>query len=62
MKITISPSQDQSIEKFPYFSVTIEHPEDEITTERLVKMFYSAMVGWGFDKELASKALQNFKQ
>jgi hypothetical protein len=64
MKITISPSEDQSAEKFPYYSVTIESnvADDNCTIEQIVEMMFMALVGWGYDKDIAAKAFHEFIQ
>ena len=61
MKITISPSADQSDEAHPYYSVTVEHPADDPTAERMVEMFWHAMQAAGFSREITTKAIQEFE-
>lgn len=62
MKITISPSEDQSCQQHPYHSVTIEqHSDDSFTAGQAVDMFYQAMIGFGFDKNQTVNAIQEFK-
>jgi len=62
MKLTISPSEDQSTEKHPYFSVTVECQYDDTTTaSQLVEMFYQAMCGMGYEPNTALKTIQDFK-
>jgi hypothetical protein len=61
MKITIAPSEDQSVEKHPYLAVSIEHPaDDNITIEHAVDMAFVAMAAWGFDKDTITKAFHEF--
>ena len=61
MKITISPTEDQSIEKFPYFTVSVEHPQDDgISIEHAVDMSFLALKAWGFDAENIAKAFHDF--
>lgn len=62
MKITIAPSEDQATQSFPYYSVTVEsHDDDSFTTEQAVSMFHLCMLSFGFDKDQAAKAMQDFK-
>ena len=61
MKITIAPSEDQSCQKFPYYSVAIEFPHDDMmTAERMAAMFYQALLGCGYGPEEAKKAMNEF--
>ena len=63
MKITIEPSQDQSGEKHPYSTVSINHPCDMTSsnTNVLVEMFYRALIAFGVNPESAQEALNNFE-
>jgi len=61
MKITISPSEDQSTEKYPYFSVSVEHPSDDsCTAEVLVAMFFQCLLATGISAEIAQKTLNEY--
>jgi Holliday junction resolvasome RuvABC DNA-binding subunit len=62
MKITISPSEDQSAEKFPYYSISVEYPPDDCFTAPVAAaMFFQALLSLGFDRETAQKALNDFQ-
>jgi hypothetical protein len=62
MKITISPSEDQSAEQFPHYSVTVEHPPDDcFTADRAYQMFYQALLAIGIHPENAQKAMNDFQ-
>jgi hypothetical protein len=61
MKITISPSEDQTAQVHPYYSVTTEnHSDDSFTAETAVKMFVAAMTAFGFDREITQKAMHDY--
>lgn len=61
MKVTISPSEDQAAEKFPYYTVSIELPiDDSCTVEQAVEMTFMALAAWGFDKEIITKTFHEF--
>jgi hypothetical protein len=61
MKITISPSETQDAQTYPYYSVSIESPcDDSFTTTRAVEMFYQAMLAFGHDSECAIRAMNEF--
>jgi len=62
MKITISPTEDQSDQKFPYCSISVEHPHDDsFTAERAVSMFHQALLAFGFSSVMAQKAMNDFE-
>jgi hypothetical protein len=62
MKITISPSEDQSAEQFPYYSISVEYPPDDMfTADRAVEMFYQALLAMGIHPEIAQKAMNDFQ-
>lgn len=62
MKITISPSEDQSIEKHPYYTVAVEHPrDDEFTLDQALEMFHQLLTAFGHDSNNVAKAIQEFK-
>jgi hypothetical protein len=62
MKITISPSEDQSDQTHPYYSISVEHPpDDSFTADRACEMFYQALLAFGMHPEHAQKAMNDFK-
>jgi hypothetical protein len=62
MKINISPSEDQSDQKYPYHSITVETGhDDDFTADRAAQMFYHAMVAFGFHGEHVKKAMNDFE-
>jgi hypothetical protein len=61
MKLTLSPSGDQSAELHPYMTVTVESPCDDSTTaDQLVGMFYMALLAHGYEPNTALKTIQEF--
>lgn len=63
MKITIEPSLDQSGESLPYLTVTIDHPDDNVSANVniMVEMFYQALLAYGFNPKSAQEALNEFE-
>ena len=62
MKITISPTDDQTDERHPYYTVSIEFPNDEgVNADSLVSMFHQAAVAWGFGSDAIYKAMNEFE-
>jgi len=61
MKITIAPTQDQTKERHPQHSVTIETPHDEANLEEALEIIHSALVAWGFGAESITQAMNEFE-
>jgi hypothetical protein len=62
MKITISPSEDQSAQTHPYCAISVEHPHDDMfTAEQAVSMFHQALLAFGFSSVIAQKAMNDFE-
>jgi hypothetical protein len=62
MKITISPSLDQSDQIHPYHSITVESAhDDDFTADRAAEMFFQAMLAFGFEGEHVKKAMNDFE-
>jgi hypothetical protein len=50
MKITIQPTTPQEGEKYPYPTVSIEMPEDDMTLPRVMEnLIRPALIAWGFE-------------
>jgi hypothetical protein len=61
MKITISPTEDQSAEKFPYYAISAEFPHDDrFTLEQATNMFFQCLLAFGFGRVEAQKALNEY--
>jgi hypothetical protein len=61
MKITISPTEDQGAEKFPYYAISAEFPHDDhFTLEQAVSMFYQCLLAYGFGSAEAQKTLNEY--
>jgi hypothetical protein len=48
MKITLAPSQDQSKERYPHPTVTLEVPRDDLNIGEVADLFQSAIRAYGF--------------
>lgn len=62
MKITLSPSEDQSAESVPYYTVSIETESDDVPVGRLVEMLYQVVTAWGYNRDMTQKAFNDFIQ
>ena len=62
MKITISPSADQSAESVPYYTISIETESDDVPVGRLVEMMHQVVTAWGYDRDMTQKAFNDFIQ
>lgn len=60
MKITISPSQDQTGQKFKFYAVSIEHPDDEADVSVALEMCVNALIAWGFQRDWIVNAMDNY--
>ena len=51
MKITIEPSKDQRGEPYPYSTVSVEHPHDDVDVEIMMGEVVKVIQAWGFDNK-----------
>lgn len=49
MKLTLSPSRDQSAAQHPCSTVTVEVPQDDLCIDEIVSMFSSLLLAAGYD-------------
>ena len=49
MKITIKPSKDQRGEAYPYSTVSVEYPHDDVNIEIMMGEVVKVIQAWGFD-------------
>ena len=61
MKITITPSEDQTDQKHKYYGVTIEHPEDGVICRNALEMCVNALMAWGFHRDSIMDAMEQFQ-
>jgi len=53
MKLTLSPSSDQSEERHPYPSVSIEIPHDDALMDQVFEyLIIPALIAFGYDRKL----------
>lgn len=62
MKLTLSPTDDQTGEEIQHNTVTIESPDDIVTYKRLIKMFLASSVAWGFSEQGLTQAMKEYEQ
>ena len=51
MKVTIEPTE-QHDDEYPYSTVTISYPTDDVDCNDAVDMVLNALVAWGFSHSL----------
>ena len=51
MKITIEPSKDQRGETYPYSTVSVEYPRDDVDIETMMSEVVKTVQSWGFQAE-----------
>ena len=61
MKITITPSEDQSNQKHKYYGTSIEHPEDGVKCHIALEMCVNALIAWGFERDSIMDAMEEFE-
>ena len=61
MKITISPSEDQTNLKDKFYAVTIEHPHDGVSCHIALEMCVNALIGWGFQRDSIMDAMEQYQ-
>jgi len=53
MKLTLSPSSDQSSERYPYPSVAVEIPRDDANLDQIFdSLIIPALVAFGFNPKV----------
>jgi hypothetical protein len=59
MKITIQPTAPQEGEKYPYPTVSIEMPEDDITLPKVMEnLIRPALIAWGFEPTIIEEYIE----
>ena len=61
MKITITPSEDQTGQKHKYYGTSIEHPEDGVNCHTALEMCVNALMAWGFERDSIMAAMEEFQ-
>ena len=61
MKITISPSEVQTIQKHKHYGATIEHPEDNVNCHIALEMCVNALIAWGFQRDSIIDAMEELE-
>lgn len=61
MKITITPSEDQSGQKHKHYGVIIEHPHDDVNCHTALQMCVNALIAWGFQRDSIMDAMEEFE-
>ena len=62
MKITITPSEDQTSERHKYYGTSIEHPEDGVNCRIALEMCVNALSAWGFHRDSIMDAMEEFER
>ena len=57
MKLTLSPSRDQSLEKYPHLSVSVEDARDDICIDDVIGMFRALLLAAGYLPEAVNQYL-----
>jgi len=61
MKITITPSEDQTSQKYKHYSVSIEHPHDDIDCQIAIQLAVNALIAWGFQRDTIMEAMEKYE-
>ena len=61
MKITITPSEDQTSQKHKHYSVTIEHPQDDVNCQIALQITVNALIAWGFQRNTIMDAMEEYE-
>jgi hypothetical protein len=61
MKITITPSEDQINQKHKHYSVSIEHPYDDVDCQIALELAVNALIAWGFQRDTIMDAMEAFE-
>ena len=62
MKITITPSEDQTSQNHKYYGVSIEHPEDGVICRNALEMCVNALMAWGFERDCIMDAMEQLER
>jgi len=61
MKITITPSEDQTNQKHKYYGVAIESPADDVDCHIAIRIIVNALIAWGFERDTIMKAMEKYE-
>jgi len=61
MKITITPSEDQTSEKHKHYGVSIEYPADDVDCHIAIRIIVNALIAWGFERDAIMKAMEKYE-
>jgi hypothetical protein len=61
MRVTITPSEDQISQKYKHYSVTIEHPCDDVNCQIAIELVVNALIAWGFPHDTIMDAMEEYK-
>jgi hypothetical protein len=61
MKITITPSEDQTNQKHKHYGVTIEHPSDDVDCHIALQITVNALIAWGFQRDTIMDAMEKYE-
>lgn len=61
MKITITPSEDQTSQKHKHYGATIEHPHDDVSCHIALEMCVNALIAWGFQWDSIMDAMEQYQ-
>jgi hypothetical protein len=53
MKLTLTPTADQSVEKYPHLAVSVEIPNDDIDLATIFdSLIIPALIAFGFERKV----------
>jgi len=61
MKITITPSEDQTSQKYKHYGVSIEHPHDDVDCHIAFQIIVNALIAWGFQRDSIMDAMEKYE-
>jgi hypothetical protein len=61
MKITITPSEDQTRQKYKHYGVAIEYPADDVDCHIALQITVNALIAWGFERDAIIKAMEKYE-
>ena len=57
MKLTLSPSRDQSSEKHRHLKISVEDAQDDLSLEEMIGLFRSLLLAAGYAPEAVKEHL-----
>jgi hypothetical protein len=62
MKITITPSEDQTNQEHKYYGVAIEYPADDVNCHIALEITVNALIAWGFARKSIMEAMEKYER